>query len=34
VWVTRGREEALEHWCVTHQMDSELNLVGYEDEDD
>jgi hypothetical protein len=30
-----GREEALKHWCLTHQIKAcELNLVGYEDEDD
>ena len=35
VWVTHGREEALIHWCAMHQMKArELNLVGYEDEDD
>ena len=35
VWITHGREEALKHWCVTHQIKAcELNLVGYEDEDD
>ena len=35
VWVTHGREEALKHWCMTHQIKAcELNLVGYEDEDD
>jgi len=35
VWITHGREEALKHWCMTHQMKAcELNLVGYEDEDD
>ena len=35
VWITHGREEALKHWCMTHQIKSrELNLVGYEDEDD
>jgi putative mRNA 3-end processing factor len=33
VWITHGREEALKHWCLTHQiMACELNLVGYEDE--
>ena len=32
---THGREEALKHWCLTHQLKArELNLVGYEDEDD
>ena len=35
VWITHGREEALKHWCMTRQIKaSELNLVGYEDEDD
>ena len=35
VWVTHGREEALKHWRMTHQIKAcELNLVGYEDEDD
>ena len=35
VWITHGREEALRHWCMTHQIKArELNLVGYEDEDD
>ena len=35
VWITHGREEALKHWCMTHQVKArELNLVGYEDEDD
>jgi putative mRNA 3-end processing factor len=35
VWVTHGREDALIHWCALHQMKArELNLVGYEDEDD
>jgi putative mRNA 3-end processing factor len=35
VWITHGREEALMHWCMTHQIKSrELHLVGYEDEDD
>ncbi|MBU3078067.1 ligase-associated DNA damage response exonuclease [Sphingomonas quercus] len=35
VWVTHGREEALVHWCATHQMRARaLDLVGYEDEDD
>ena len=34
-WVTHGREEALVHWCATHQMRARaLALVGYEDEDD
>ncbi|SMF61520.1 ligase-associated DNA damage response exonuclease [Allosphingosinicella indica] len=35
VWVTHGREDALIHWCALHQIKAkELNLVGYEDEDD
>jgi putative mRNA 3-end processing factor len=35
VWITHGREEALKHWCMIHQIKArELNLVGYEDEDD
>jgi putative mRNA 3-end processing factor len=35
VWITHGREEALMHWCTTHQIKAcELNLVGHEDEDD
>jgi putative mRNA 3-end processing factor len=35
VWVTHGREEALIHWCGMRQIKArELNLVGYEDEDD
>jgi len=35
VWVTHGREEALVHWCQTHQIKARaLALVGYEDEDD
>jgi putative mRNA 3-end processing factor len=35
VWITHGREEALKHWCMMHQIKAcELNLVGYEDEDD
>jgi putative mRNA 3-end processing factor len=35
VWITHGREDALMHWCMLHQVKSrELNLVGYEDEDD
>jgi len=29
------REEALKHWCMTRQIKArELNLYGYEDEDD
>ena len=35
VWITHGREEALKHWCMMHQIKAcELNLVGYEDDDD
>src|SRR5919112_4108771 len=35
VWITHGREEALMHWCMLHQIKArELNLVGREDEDD
>jgi putative mRNA 3-end processing factor len=35
VWVTHGREDALLHWCRLHQIKAkELNLIGYEDEDD
>ena len=35
VWITHGREDALMHWCSTRQIKArELNLVGYEDEDD
>jgi putative mRNA 3-end processing factor len=35
VWVTHGREDALVHWCRTHQIRARaLELVGYEDEDD
>jgi putative mRNA 3-end processing factor len=35
VWVTHGREEALIHWCAMRQIKArELNLAGYEDEDD
>src|SRR5579884_1476028 len=34
VWITHGREEALMHWCMTHQIKArELNLVGREDEE-
>ena len=30
-----GGEEALKHWCMTHQIKArEPNLIGYEDEDD
>lgn len=35
VWVTHGREDALVHWCMTHQIKARaLDLVGYEDEDE
>ncbi len=35
VWVTHGREDALVHWCRTHQIKARaLELSGYEDEDD
>lgn len=35
VWITHGREDALMHWCMLNQIKSrELNLVGYEDEDE
>jgi putative mRNA 3-end processing factor len=35
VWVTHGREDALVHWCETHQISARaLALSGYEDEDD
>lgn len=35
VWITHGREEALQHWCATRQIKARaLHLVGYEDEDD
>src|SRR5215203_1708991 len=35
VWITHGREDALMHWCVLHQVKArELHLVGYEDEDE
>jgi putative mRNA 3-end processing factor len=35
VWIPHGREDALKHWCMTRQIKArELNLVGYEDEDD
>jgi len=35
VWITHGREDALMHWCMLQQIKArELNLVGYEDEDD
>jgi putative mRNA 3-end processing factor len=35
VWITHGREDALMHWCMTRQIKArELNLVGYEDDED
>jgi len=35
VWITHGREEALEHWCMTRQIRARaLELAGREDEDD
>ena len=35
VWITHGREDALMHWCMLHQVKArELNLVGYEEEED
>jgi putative mRNA 3-end processing factor len=35
VWITHGREDALMHWCMLHQIKArELNLVGYEDEEE
>lgn len=35
VWVTHGREDALVHWCATHQIKARaLELAGFEDEDD
>ena len=35
VWVTHGREDALVHWCQTHQIKARaLALLGFEDEDD
>ena len=35
VWVTHGREDALVHWCMTHQIRARaLALAGFEDEDD
>ena len=34
-WITHGREDALLHWCATHQMKARaLALVGREDEDE
>ena len=35
VWITHDSEDALMHWCMLHQVKArELNLVGYEDEDE
>ncbi len=35
VWITHGREDALMHWCMLHQIKArELNLVGYEDDEE
>jgi putative mRNA 3-end processing factor len=35
VWVTHGRDDALVHWCATHQIKARaLALAGFEDEDD
>lgn len=35
VWVTHGRDDALVHWCMTHQIKARaLALAGFEDEDD
>jgi putative mRNA 3-end processing factor len=35
VWITHGREEALMHWCMLHQVKSrELHLVGREDDEE
>lgn len=35
VWITHGREDALMHWCMTRQIKArELNLVGYDDDED
>lgn len=34
-WVTHGAEDALVHWCRTHQLRARaLAVAGYEDEDD
>lgn len=34
-WITHGREDALLHWCGTHQMRARaLALIGREDEDE
>jgi putative mRNA 3-end processing factor len=35
VWITHGREDALMHWCMLHQIKArELNLVGYDDDEE
>ena len=35
VWITHGREDALMHWCMTHQIKArELHLVGREDDEE
>jgi len=35
VWITHGREDALMHWCMLHQVKArELHLVGREEEED
>ena len=34
-WITHGRTDALEHWCMLHQRRAKaLHLVGREDEDE
>ncbi len=34
-WITHGREEALLHWCMTHQIRARaLALVGRDDEEE
>lgn len=34
-WITHGREDALLHWCATHQIKARaLALIGREDEDE
>jgi putative mRNA 3-end processing factor len=35
VWITHGREDALMHWCMLHQVKArELNLVGYDEDEE
>ena len=35
VWITHGREDALMHWCMLHQVRArELHLVGREEDED